>query len=82
MQSHHAHTYAAVTCADLPAPTNGQVTYSTTSPYGFGTLAIYSCDTGYGLVGVDQTSMCNGDSSSTAGMWIGTPPTCEGAFLH
>ncbi|XP_064384964.1 uncharacterized protein LOC135333878 isoform X2 [Halichondria panicea] len=67
----------AVTCADLAAPTNGQISYSTTLPYGFGTVASYSCDTGYGLVGIDWTSMCNGDSSSTAGMWIGTPPTCE-----
>ncbi len=82
MQLKYSCTYAAVTCADLAAPTNGQISYSTTLPYGFGTVASYSCDTGYGLVGIDWTSMCNGDSSSTAGMWIGTPPTCEGEYCN
>ncbi len=42
----------------------------------FGTQAIYSCDTGFSLVGKNTTT-CTGDGSSTIGVFDGTAPTCE-----
>lgn len=41
-------------------------------------MATYVCNAGFGLNGRDTTSACGGDDSSSAGMWSGTPPTCEG----
>ena len=64
---------------DLSAPTNGSIDYSpeTTSPYGFGTTAMYVCDSGFG-VSVLEPNICSGDDSSAIGVWSGTTPTCTG----
>ncbi len=68
----------AITCPTLNAPANGQVSYSTfTSTYFVGTVASYSCDTGYGLNGGDVMSTCEGDGSNTNGVWDGVVPTCQ-----
>jgi len=37
----------------------------------------YTCDTGYGLIGVGSQT-CDGSDSSTEGTWTGSPPACEG----
>ncbi len=42
-------------------------------------MALYICDTGYGLSGV-ATRTCESDVSSTNGAWSGIAPTCEGMF--
>ena len=47
------------------------ITYSDDTR-GMGTVATYSCNTGYVLVG-DMTRTCDG-----ADTWSGTDPTCEG----
>ncbi len=72
-------TIIAVVCSDIPAPDNGRITYSTdtTSPYDFGTVATYVCNTRFGLVGVGSRS-CVGDDTSLVGSWSETGSTCEG----
>ncbi len=80
--SEYYNYYTAITCPDLSGPANGQVTFATdtTVPYDFGTVATYTCGTGFGLSG-DMTRTCGGDGSSTTGMWSATAPTCEGKQL-
>ena len=74
---------AAITCSSLLGPDNGQVTYSTdtTSPFDIGTMATYSCNTGFGLSGGDATRSCGGDGSSPNGIWSGMSPTCQGMYV-
>ena len=72
-----------IMCTDLPPPDYGQINYSTdpTSPYDFGTMATYNCDSGFGLVG-GKTQTCSGNSSTVVGFWIGVLPTCERTLCH
>ncbi len=60
--------HAAVDCGDLEDPDNGDVDFSSTI---FKSVATYSCDTGFILVGV-TTRVCQAD-----GKWSGDAPTCE-----
>ena len=69
----------------------GTLTYSTSSieaiedQYGYGTTAIYQCDSGYELTGGDTVRTCTGDGSSPVGQWNGTTPVCTGKqmiFCH
>ena len=67
----------AITCPGVPLLVNGVIAYSDTpAPYDFGTMATYTCDTGYGLSG-DITRTCDGDGSSPNGVWSGSAPTCN-----
>ncbi len=71
---------AAIICADLPAPMNGGIEYSSDaiSPYyGFGTSVTVVCEVGYGASDL-ALRVCGGDDSSTNGVWDGTPATCCG----
>ncbi len=72
-------TIIAIMCSDLPPPDNGRITYSTdtTSPYDFGTVATYVCDTGFGLVG-GGSRLCGGRDTSPSGSWSEAASTCEG----
>ena len=47
--------------------------------YPFGTVATFSCMTGFGLVGA-ASSTCGGDGSSPMGMFDPATPTCESTF--
>ena len=58
-----------VDCGDLDDPNNGQVSLDGTIP---GSIATYTCDPGFGLVGVMER-MCQAN-----GQWSGNEPTCEG----
>ena len=71
---------AAITCSGLTSPTNAMITFSPSSstPYSFGTMASYSCVSGFGLSGGDATRTCEGDGSSPSGMWSGVIPSCGG----
>ncbi len=62
------------TCSDLSTSTNGMISYNmeTVSLRPVGTVATYTCNTGYTLTG-DTTRTCGSD-----GMWSGKAPTCEG----
>ena len=64
---------AVVDCGTLNALANGQVSH--TGRTTFGQTAVYSCDTGYILVG-GRTRTCQAD-----GVWSGSEPTCEGVLL-
>ena len=48
--------------------------------YYHGTMATYSCSSGFSLNGT-QTRMCVGDSNSTVGMFNERTPTCEGESI-
>ena len=56
-----------ITCGSLTSPANGSVS---TPLMTYGSMAIYSCSTGYKLVG-EATSTCLSD-----GTWTGTAPKC------
>ena len=74
--------FVAVTCSALSTDVNGVISYSpdTSEPFDFGTRATYSCTEGFYLpVGGNIERMCEGDGSSTSGVWSGTaPPDCLG----
>ena len=54
-------------CGFLTAPPNGSTLLSNTT---FGSIASYSCDTGYNLIG-SSTVVCQAD-----GEWSGEIPVC------
>ena len=60
--------HAAISCAELQDPANGQVTMSGTT---FRSLAIYTCNPGFSLVGI-ATRTCE-----ASGQWSRQPPTCS-----
>ena len=64
-----------VICSDLPPLTNGDIDYGAGSPDSRleGTVATYTCGTGYTLSGVSSTNRtCESD-----GVWSGFAPTCQ-----
>ncbi len=64
---------AGVSC-DLPGiPSNGRV--DTSAGTSLGDVARYSCDKGYTLIGLNETT-CQAD-----GQWNGSVPTCESEIL-
>ncbi len=60
---------------------NGVVAYSSgsTAPYDYGTVATYTCNTGYFLSGI-ATRTCGGDGSSVTGAFSGVDPFCTRTF--
>ena len=74
---------AALMCAELQIPTNGNILYSTnmTSPYDFGTEATYVCDSGFGISGSDRMRTCGGMDLDPEGIWSGLAATCERELL-
>ncbi len=81
MLIHLLHFTIAITCPPLTAPTNGFVTYSSSTfdkngNYAFNAMANHSCDTGFVLVG-NNTRTCTGDGSSTTGAFDGEAAICE-----
>ena len=59
-------------CGSLSDPSDGQVNFTATTE---GSVANYTCDTGYDLVG-DTTRTCQSD-----GQWSGSEPTCQSKFV-
>ena len=57
-------------CGNLTNPVNGQISH--TAGTTFGQTAIYSCNTGFNLVG-DNTRTCQ-----ATGVWSQSAPTCQG----
>ena len=74
----------AIFCPSLTAPVNGSVTYTFTAngngSYPFNSVATYSCDTGFSLVG-NSNRTCTGDGSSITGAFNGVAPTCQGIYI-
>ena len=70
---------SAIECPSLSL-TNGVIVYaSDTSPeFEIGTVATYSCDAGFAVVG-DMTRTClDNNQLDIVGVWSGSAPTCEG----
>ena len=61
-----------VDCGNLMDPANGAVSLTTTT---YNSVATYSCNDGYTLVG-DTSRTCLDDGS-----WSGTAPTCTGMYV-
>ena len=56
-------------CGFLPAPENGMVTISGPS---FGSIATYTCNTGYIILMEDMERICQEN-----GVWSGNQPVCQ-----
>ena len=68
----------AVYCPVLMAPGNGSVTVSSGfNPLSVGSVATYSCDPGYALLGT-TTRNCADPDSDSVGTWTGAMPECQG----
>ena len=72
---------SGITCAPLTDPTNGDATtYDMSSDvmgnYPFGTVASFSCMTGFGIIGT-VIRICDGDGSSVMGTFDRSTPICE-----
>ena len=64
--------YSAVNCSSLDAPDNGDVMVGMTT---FESVATYSCDPSFRLIGVTtRTCQLNGS-------WSGEIPVCEGNYI-
>ena len=63
-----------VFCGQPGIPSNGRV--NTSAGTSVGDVARYSCDKGYRLIGLNETT-CQDD-----GRWNGSVPTCEGKILN
>ena len=74
-------TQTEIFCSESPAPQNGTMSIATASNenrYSLGSVARYSCNTGFALLG-QTTRVCedtNGGTVTTA-TWSGSLPTCE-----
>ena len=66
--------WIVVNCGALTNPTSGRVSHTAGTTYG--QTAIYSCNTGYSLVG-SSTHTCQ-----ATGNWSGTSPTCQGVVAQ
>ena len=66
-----------VVCSSLGTRANGQITYSpdATSPHDFGTVATFTCNTGFSLRG-DRMRTCGSGE-----VWSGSSPVCVGELL-
>lgn len=69
---------AVVTCSSLNGVNGGEISYSSSTPYDYGTRSTYSCSEGYVLVGGDASRTCITSGSKLMGYWNGTAPSCSG----
>ncbi len=68
-------------CNELPTIVNGMISYTSDSEgpeYDLDTIATYSCDDGYMLIGSNSSRQCQISSTdNTVAMFSGTAPVCE-----
>ena len=70
----------AITCQTVQAPEDGTIVSSSTAEgLPLGTVAIYSCNTGFALVG-QLFRVCEDTNGGTVttGTWSGSAPRCQG----
>ena len=75
-------SFTSVTCSVLTDPENGTIMIapdSNTQRLSLGSVATYSCNTGFALVG-QTTRVCEDTNvgTVTTGTWSGSAPTCQG----
>ena len=69
-------------CDELEPIANGMITYNMNSPYAVGTVATYSCNSGYELsIAGDEMRTCEEASDGSGAIFGGTAPTCERTFV-
>ena len=71
----------AIVCSELPALENGMISYGPDSEgpeYDLSTVATYTCNEGFALVGGDRMRTCVDVSNGPSGEFNGTAPTCQG----
>ncbi len=73
------YNFVAITCSALAQIINGTISYES-STFGFGSSATHSCMDGFFLSG-SSTRRCEGDGSSTSGIWSGSAPICTGTYI-
>nr|CAB3266737.1 sushi, von Willebrand factor type A, EGF and pentraxin domain-containing protein 1-like [Phallusia mammillata] len=65
-----------IVCAEQPnAPLNGHI-FTSSSESVYGTIAIFSCDEGYFMIGSSET-VCGDSDDDGSGDWLGATPTCQ-----
>ncbi len=66
-------------CPDIPDPINGQIVFNVdnVAPFAFGTMASYSCNSGYTLDVGTNPRECGGGGSSSTGEWSDGALTCS-----
>jgi len=69
-------------CGDLPNPLHGKVYFendqSAVSPFDIGTIALYVCDIGYGLLEAPGERECLSSGIIPNGTWTGEDYECRG----
>ncbi len=78
----YMYIHVVITCPSLGNLINGLVMFTglfNSRDWEFGTEAVYSCNTGFSLIG-NSNRTCTGDGSSTTGSFNGVAPTCEGKY--
>ena len=75
----YVHHTVKVSCSDLPNPANGQVSVNDINNVE-GSIASYSCDSSYNLIG-NAMRTCQNVGSPTSGEWSGSDPTCQRKLL-
>ena len=81
-----AHHNTEITCSELTTLGNGTISTNTSSNsliLGLGSVAIYTCNVGFVLVG-QTTRVCEDTNGGTVttGTWSGSAPTCEGDLVN
>ena len=67
-------------CSELLALENGMISYGPDSEgpdYDLGTVATYTCNQGFALVGEDQIRTCVDIRNGSNGNFNGTAPICQ-----
>ena len=73
----------ALICEELSPPDNGEISVApgpNSLSNGLGSVATYSCDPGYGLVGQTTRECQSVFGGATAG-WTGYAPVCQGKIV-
>lgn len=66
-------------CPDLADPENGNIAFTgdALAPFDVGTMATYSCNEGYSLVGDSAVRTCQNGVSIQEDFWSREAPTCQ-----
>ena len=76
----YAFPVIAIQCSTLNIE-NGMISYTpdATPPYSINTMANYTCNTGFSLMGnALRACVDDNDQADTNGTWNGTDPSCQG----